>query len=631
MENKETLLKDRYSLIRLLGRGGMGEVYLANDIVLSREVAVKKVSYADNDLLLKAAEKEAQVLARLQHPGLPKVLDCFADNKVQYIVMEYVSGKDLGELLQLNKVPFSTEQVLDWAEKLLDILVYLHRQSPPIVHRDIKPANVKITEDGKLILLDFGLVKDTPTRVAAGISTPSVFGYSHSYAPLEQINGDATSVQTDVYELCATLYHLLTNVKPADALDRAAKRIANKPDPLRPANEVNSKVPLSLSQTLEDGLRLNNEDRIKTIDGLRGRLIQKAARDFPPNGESDEETHVIDSSVRQRSVFASSNRRKVFAIAGIPMGVMLLLIVGTIAALYLFKNPDYDALQGVWEYTDADNNEKAVLIVEGDFVRVFEGSGSQKFELQSGKSPKQFKILGTGTGNEEKKDMYGIYELSSPHTLKVAVAVDQNKFPSQFTKENTWLFEYKGKSANFIPSDTNYLNGIASWNYLVELRSVSKHLETSLPNSKDYTTFDQVITDFDAALTPCSKAREEINKMPVKGVDPELTTYVGKLGYSMSQLEQLMRSAKQLVKDMKSLVEKSNSSEANAGRFWDWMFGTQDTANELNGEKQQLQNRWGELQNKIEFESQQYDRLVSQQLELRSSLARRYNREFPSF
>ena len=375
MENKEMLLKDRYSLIRLLGRGGMGEVYLANDIVLSREVAVKKVSYADNDLLLKAAEKEAQVLARLQHPGLPKVLDCFADNKVQYIVMEYVSGKDLGELLQLNKVPFSTKQVLDWAQKLLDILAYLHRQLPPIVHRDIKPANVKITEDGKLILLDFGLVKDTPTRVAAGISTPSVFGYSHSYAPLEQINGDAISVQTDVYELCATLYHLLTNVKPADALDRAAKRIANKPDPLRPANKVNSKVLLALSQTLENGLRLNNEDRIKTIDGLRGRLIQKAARDFPANGESDEETHVIDSSVRQRSVFASSNRRKVFAIAGILMGVMLLLVVGTIAALYLFKNPDYDALQGVWEYTDADNNEKAVLIVEGDSVRVFEGSG----------------------------------------------------------------------------------------------------------------------------------------------------------------------------------------------------------------------------------------------------------------
>src|ERR1044072_3415893 len=254
MESQDTLLKDRYSVIKSLGRGGMGEVFLAEDTLLSRKVAVKKVVYSDNELLLKAAEKEATVLARLQNQSLPKVLDYFGRDQAQYIVMEYISGKDLGEMLQANGAPFPVEKVLSWADTLLNILEYLHNQSPPVVHRDIKPQNIKITDDGRLFLLDFGLVKDTPTRVRGESMSLSVYGYSQSYAPLEQINGDPTSVQTDVYELCATLYHLLTNVKPADALDRATKKIEHKPDPLRPAHEVNPNVPPTLSAIIESGM-----------------------------------------------------------------------------------------------------------------------------------------------------------------------------------------------------------------------------------------------------------------------------------------------------------------------------------------------------------------------------------------
>lgn len=274
MENQNTLLKDRYSVIRLLGRGGMGEVFLAEDKLLSRQVAVKKVIYSDHDFLLKSAEKEAMVLARLQHHCLPKVLDYFNEDNAQYIVMEYIAGKDLGELLRNNHAPFSSEQIWPWLDTLLDILEYLHNQSPPVVHRDIKPQNIKITDSGKLFLLDFGLVKDTPTRVRSDSMSLSVYGYSQSYAPLEQINGDPTSVQTDVYELCATLYHLLTNVKPADALDRATKKIEHKSDSLRPAHEVNPSVPVALSQVLEAGLQLSCDERIKSIKALRERLHQ---------------------------------------------------------------------------------------------------------------------------------------------------------------------------------------------------------------------------------------------------------------------------------------------------------------------------------------------------------------------
>gem|GEM_PF-3184230 len=278
MVNVNVLLKGRYSLVRKLGQGGMGEVYLADDKTLGREVAVKKVSYAGNDFLLRAAEKEAMVLARLQHTGLPKVLDYFNEEQTQYIVMEYIPGMDLGEMLRNNRGPFAASQVLEWATPLLDILEYLHAQHPPVVHRDIKPANVKINSSGKLFLLDFGLVKDTPTRVAGSSLSASVYGYSQSYAPLEQINGDPTSVQTDVYGVCATLYHLLTNVKPADALDRATKLVERKPDSLRPAQEVNPEVPPALSRALEDGLRLSSEDRVRSAQALRQLLAAAAHR-----------------------------------------------------------------------------------------------------------------------------------------------------------------------------------------------------------------------------------------------------------------------------------------------------------------------------------------------------------------
>jgi len=269
METQYTILKDRYHLIRQLGRGGMGEVFLADDKLLSRQVAVKKVLYSDNEYLLKTAEREAMVLARLRHQSLPKILDYFNEDQAQYIVMEYIDGRNLGEMLQTNHAPFTTAQVWPWVETLLDILDYLHNQSPPVVHRDIKPQNIKITDEGKLFLLDFGLVKDTPTRVVGGSLSASVYGYSQSYAPLEQINGDPTSVQTDIYGLCATIYHLLTNVKPPDALDRATKRIERKPDSLRLAHEVNPNVPQSLSLILAEGLQLNGDERIKSVQALR--------------------------------------------------------------------------------------------------------------------------------------------------------------------------------------------------------------------------------------------------------------------------------------------------------------------------------------------------------------------------
>jgi hypothetical protein len=135
-----------------------------------------------------------------------------------------------------------------------------------------------------LILLDFGLVKDTITRIWGDNLPQTSTGYSLNYAPLEQINGKPTSVQTDIYSLCATLYHLLTNVLPASGLDRSQSRMEGKADSLIPARQINPAIPLKLSQILEKGLQLNQYERIKSIQELRQSIAQvdiESEPDFP--------------------------------------------------------------------------------------------------------------------------------------------------------------------------------------------------------------------------------------------------------------------------------------------------------------------------------------------------------------
>ena len=128
---------------------------------------------------------------------------------------------------------------MTWADQLLDALDYLHTQDPQIVHRDIKPQNLKLTSRGQIILLDFGLAKGQAGEISRVTTAASIFGYTPNYAPLEQIQGLGTDTRSDLYSLGATLYHLMTGVKPPDALTRAAALVNGQPDPLLKPSEAN--------------------------------------------------------------------------------------------------------------------------------------------------------------------------------------------------------------------------------------------------------------------------------------------------------------------------------------------------------------------------------------------------------
>src|SRR4030095_11959100 len=213
------VLQQRYRIDKQIGQGGMGAVYIATDERFGSIVAIKETLCMD-DSYRKASEREARLLNSLKHTALPRVTDHFVEENGQFLVMEYISGEDLCRTLEDNRQPFSVEQVLTWADQLLDALDFLHNQVNPVIHRDIKPQNLKVAPNGQIILLDFGLAKGHTTDASNQTAAKSIFGYSRNYASLEQIQGTGTDPRSDLYSLAATLYHLLTNTAPEDALTR---------------------------------------------------------------------------------------------------------------------------------------------------------------------------------------------------------------------------------------------------------------------------------------------------------------------------------------------------------------------------------------------------------------------------
>lgn len=277
LKSGETL-RGRYRIRRIIGQGGMGCIYLADDLRLEgRQCALKEVEHdktLPQNLIKEAREqflREATVLARLDHPNLPKVSDYFSINRNDYLVMDYVPGNDLRTLMleKREKGGFIEEKdLLNWAYQLADALAYLHSQNPPILHRDIKPSNMKVTPSGLLKLVDFGLVK----LLAPGEVTITILQGQGTalYTPLEQYGGDIghTDARSDIYAFAATLYHMLTNKPPADARQRFID-----PNALTPISKINPMVSSKTENAIFWGMSLHPDDRPDSVEHFREALI----------------------------------------------------------------------------------------------------------------------------------------------------------------------------------------------------------------------------------------------------------------------------------------------------------------------------------------------------------------------
>lgn len=277
-----TILRNRYQVKQIIGQGGMGSIYLAEDLRLEgRLCAVKEVEYdrALPEEMLKEArdqfQREATILARLDHPNLPKVSDFFSFSERDYLVMDYVPGKDLRQLMMEARQQNSflpEPKVLDWASQLASALKFLHNQEHPILHRDIKPSNLKLTPNGLVKLVDFGLVK----LLAPGEITITVLQGQGTalYTPLEQYGGDSghTDARSDIYAFGGTLYHLLTNEPPLNVRDRFLN-----PGSLPRIREINPAVSVRTERAVHWALQLHPEDRPEDIDAFTNALFVEDA------------------------------------------------------------------------------------------------------------------------------------------------------------------------------------------------------------------------------------------------------------------------------------------------------------------------------------------------------------------
>lgn len=305
---KKILGEGRYEIIKFLNRGGMEQLFLARDTKMKTDIVIKQLTPPKDqdelsyEYLKKRMREEARFLYRLNYRGLPRVMDFFPDQGSFFLTMQFIDGEDLDQIL--NRQPegrIDIEQCIQWLDRLLDIVGFLHAQDPPIIHRDIKPRNIMIDSDGELYLIDFGIAcimekgRKDYTRVG-----------TFEYASPEHFAG-IIDTRSDIYSLGATIYHLLTGLSPSER---------DHPGSFPPLKRYLPDAPDKLAEVLAKMTLFSKEERYENCDEIRRKLredpqiakfLQKdepteglPSGSLPPTSESPEKIDEMDGDGKDR-------------------------------------------------------------------------------------------------------------------------------------------------------------------------------------------------------------------------------------------------------------------------------------------------------------------------------------------
>lgn len=300
------ILNNRYRIVKLLGQGGFGAVYKGWDLSLRTHCAVKE-NLDTSQIAQKQFSREARMLANLHHLNLPRVTDYFMlPDQGQYLVMDFVEGVNLQEMVAKKGGRLSEEQAIKWVRQVCDALDYLHAHQPPIIHRDIKPQNIIITPEDRAMLVDFGIAKVYDPQLSTTLGAKAV---TPGYSPPEQYGMGSTDARSDVYALGATLYTLLTGQEPIESIQRSIGE--SMPGP----RLINPVVSQPIEAAILKAMQISPSQRFSTISDLRSAL-----------GESLESTVHIQSSGSQSAALTTVVDQELelssqpSAQAGIPVG-----------------------------------------------------------------------------------------------------------------------------------------------------------------------------------------------------------------------------------------------------------------------------------------------------------------------
>jgi outer membrane protein assembly factor BamB/tRNA A-37 threonylcarbamoyl transferase component Bud32 len=263
-------LQERYLILGLQGSGGMSSVYKARDLHfpnVTKTAAVKEMINMATDpsmqeMVVRNFEREADLLATLSHPAIPRIYDYFTEGSSSYLVMEFIEGKDLEAVLRETDDFLPEDEVVQWSIELCDVLSYLHAHKPqPVIFRDVKPSNIMVDHHGHIRLIDFGIARVfQPGQKGTMIGTDG-------YAPPEQYRGEA-SPAGDMYALGATLHHLLTRKDPRSEPPFSFSE--------RPIREINTSVSVELESVIEAALAYDPKDRFTTAEAMKSALTTVA-------------------------------------------------------------------------------------------------------------------------------------------------------------------------------------------------------------------------------------------------------------------------------------------------------------------------------------------------------------------
>ena len=439
MIQKGQIISDRYEIIRSIGEGGMANVYLANDIILDRKVAIKilRGDLANDEKFVRRFQREALSASSLSHPNIVEMYDVGEDNGTYFIVMEYVEGRTLKQLLK-KRGALTLSEAIDIMLQLTDGIAHAHDSY--IIHRDLKPQNIMIKEDGLIKITDFGIAMALNSTQLT--QTNSVMGSVH-YLPPEQASGKGASVRSDIYSMGILFYELLTGTLPFKGDNAVEIALKHMRDPIPSIKTYNSSIPQSIENIIMKATAKNPKNRYASVKDMHNDLLtalDEDRKDEPvyqykyPEHEADdtkvipilkkryemqdpeEDNELLDD---EESIKEKKRKKTIWILSGVLGALILTLVTAFIIVPKVTEEPDIK-IPNVSGLTVAKAEEKLEKL---GFEVSLETEKIASDKYKEGQVVKTSPAIGRSV---KKGTLITLYESSGEETYKIENYVGKN-------------------------------------------------------------------------------------------------------------------------------------------------------------------------------------------------------------